>query len=698
MNTVFAYDTETAPIGPGLHSPPMACMTYQSSKMPNPGILHQSDPTAYRLFRTMLESPGVIIVGQYVAYDMCVCASKWPDLIPLIFDAYESNRVTDTKIREQLWDIALGIFRGYADERGVWRKNDYGLDGIARRRVGMQLKKDGWRLRYGEFINVPLDRWVEHAKTLIEDARARLEAGVKDKDLEAIVAGRPEEVIEYPLRDAEATLKVYQAQEAARQKEIAEGIGDPFVDQFRQAQHSFWTTLMSNWGARTREQGVIDLEVATERRIQELTADLVSWGLVRKDGSRDTKVATQRMLDVMGWRVEGDGYVKTRYDARPLRKTKGGGISLDRDACKESDDEILQDYGERAVMKAVQDKDVPMLRAGIIMPVHSRYDIVASGRTSSSSPNLQNLRRLIGIRECFIPRKGKVFAQADYPQLELHTLAQACYDLFGHSSIGDLINKGVDLHLAFAAKALGISYEEAVKNKKRKDVKTMRDIGKVFNFGRPGGLGTKVKKDGSEPTLIAFARKTYGVTITAEDLQEYERVWLGMCPEMQEYFAHVSRLTDNPRREARVVQLRSGRIRGGCTYTAACNTYFQGLGADAAKAAGFAITRACYVDRKSPLFGSRLVCMIHDEFIAEVPDDDRAHDAAFELARIMRDEANKWLPDCPFTEVEPQLMRLWSKEAEALFHPDTKRLVPWEPALAAWIKLAEGLRAISSQH
>lgn len=685
MATVFAFDTETKPIAPGCCAPPMACLTYQSSKMPAPAILHASDPAAYRLMRTMLESPGVCIVGQYVAYDMCVCAAKWPDLIPLIFDAYAADRVTDTKIREQLFDIALGIFRGYADERGVWRKNSYHLDDIARRRTGMALKKDGWRMRYGEFIDVPLSRWVEHAKTLMAEAQARIDAGVKDKDLEAIAAGRPEEVIEYPLRDAEATLRVYQAQEAARAKEIKEGIGDPFVDQFRQVRASFWLALMSNWGLRTHWQGYADLERATIKRLDELTDGLVTSGLVRRDGSRDTKAATQRMLEVMGWRVDGDGYKRTRDDARPLRKTKGGGISLDRDACKESDDELLEDYGERAVMKAVQDKDLPMLLAGISAPVHSRFDIVASGRTSSSKPNIQNLRRLVGIRECFIPRDGKVFAQADYPTLELRTLAQACYDLLGHSRLGDMINRGEDPHLAFAAELRGMSYEEAKKNKKRKDVDDARQIGKVFNFGSPGGLGAE--------KLCQFARKTYGVTIEVEQAKKYKQAWLATFPEMRDYFAHVSRLTDNPRKEARVLQLRSGRIRGGCTYTAACNTYFQGLGADAAKAAGFAITRACYTDRKSPLFGSRLVCMIHDEFILEVTDNDRAHDAAFELARIMKVEANKWLPDCPFVDVEPQLMRLWSKEAEPLYHPETKRLVPWEPELAAFIKLGEAVAA-----
>ncbi len=704
---VFAFDTETTLIRPGCHAPPMACLTWQfwTPDMNNTParILHGSDPLTRDIFKGVVEDPNALIVGQFVAYDMGVCGAAWPELVPSIFAAYRADRVVDTKIREQLWDIALGIFRGYPDEHGMWKKNSYDLGSIARRRAGITLKKDGWRLRYGEFLDIPVHQWPARATELMRDAKVLLDAGVKDKDLEAIVAGRPEEVVEYPLLDASSTLRVYLNQEQARQKEIRAGGDDPFADQFRQTRHSWWRALMSTWGCRTWEEGVRNLAAMTAREIDRLTAELVASGLVRADGTRDTKLATQRMLDVMGWTaIEKDG--DTKYEpiearkaddtVRPLRKTKGGGVSLDRDACKESEDSILIDYGNRAQLKAVQDKDVPMLMQGVYMPIHTRFDLVATGRASSSSPNVMNLRRLPGIREAFVPRVGKVFGQADYPQLELHTLAQACFDLIGYSRLGDMINRGEDPHLAFAAELLHITYDDAKKNKKRKDVDDARQVGKVFNFGSPGGLGSEPRKDGKEPTLITFARKTYRVAITLEELREYKRAWLATFPEMREYFAYIGKLTDNPKKEARVMQLRSNRIRGGCTYTAACNTYFQGLGADAAMAAGFEISFACYVDRSNVLFGSRPVGFYHDEFVTELDDDAYAHDKAHEMARIMKDEANKWIPDCPFTEVEPVLMRVLSKEAEAL-HVNG-RLVPWCPVLGGMIGFGKSLQARSA--
>ncbi len=677
--TVWAFDTETEAIRPGLRAPRMACLTWQTQADRGPQIVHGRD--ARPIFENALRDPSVIIAGHFVAFDMTVCAAAWPDLVPEIFDAYEENRVTCTMLREKLFDIATGRFRGFADERGVWRKHDYGLEGVAHRRAGVALRKDGWRRRYGEVLDLPLKDWPAYAATQKLIAIAAVEAGVKDKDLEAVANGDPNEILTYPLEDARATLAVYVSQEATR----ARCALDPFADEYRQAMSSMWKNLMTTWGVRTRAEGVEELRIQTEAEIERLTADLVAAGLVRKDGSRDTKAATARMLDVMGWRqVEEGKYEKIRDDARSLRKTKGGGISLDRDACKESDDPILVDYGDRAQLKAVADKDVPMLAAGTHYPVHPRIDIAASGRTTMSAPNLQNLRRLPGIREACVPREGYVFADADYPGLELRTLAQACFDLFGASTLGDMLNRGEDPHLAFAATLLEISYAEAKEHKKRKDVDDARQVGKVFNFGSPGGLGAE--------KLVLFARKTYGVTITVENAKKWKQVWLDTLPEMREFFAYVGQLTDNPAGLATIVQLRSKRIRGGAPFCAACNTWFQGLGADASNDAGFYIAKACYAEPKSPLYGSRTVNYVHDQFIAETKDDANAHDAAHELARIMMVRANAWLPNVPFLEgqIEPLLMRLWSKDAVPL-HDANGRLVPWEPALAGMLGMGKAI-------
>lgn len=704
----FSFDTETVATRPGCKAPPMACLTWQTPEMPRPDIVHGSDPAARRIFVEALENPRVELSGHFIAYDLAVCGAAWPDLVDPIFDAYLADRVTCTMLREKLFDIAAGHYRGFPDERGVWRKHSYDLGDVARRRAGIQLKKDGWRKRYGEVLHLPLDQWPVYAAEQQKIALAAVEAGVKDADLEAVAYGAPAEILIYPLEDARATLAVKLAQEEVRKRCDV----DPFADEFRQARASWWLNLMSTWGLRTRAEGVEMLRIQTEAALAELEAELVLAGLVRPDGSCDTKKAKARMLAVCGWertitKVEGTrkqtyAYKKLHDEARALRKTKSNDVSLDRDACKASEDDLLIDYGERGQLQAVASKDVPMLAAGTYYPVHTRIDLAGSGRITSSAPNVCNLRRLPGIREAFVPRDGWVFIQADYPGLELRTLAQACLDLFGRSELARMLNAGVDPHLVIAAKILGVAYDEAKKNKKRKDVDDARQIGKVFNFGAPGGLGSRPRKDGSDPTLVRFARKTYGVVLKVDQVQEFKKTWLETFPEMVEFHEYVGRITKG--REGTILQLRSGRIRGGCSFTAACNSYFQGLGADATKHAGFFVSQACYKEKRSPLFGSRIANYVYDEFILETPERRQgntwpeAQAAAFELSRILRERANEFIPDVPFAapDPEPLLMRLWSKDAEALF--DTAgNMVPWEPALASVISIGKAIAARPTQ-
>jgi hypothetical protein len=86
------------------------------------------------------------------------------------------------------------------------------------------------------------------------------------------------------------------------------------------------------------------------------------------------------------------------------------------------------------------------------------------------------------------------------------------------------------------------------------------------------------------------------------------------------------------------------------------------------------VSRACYAESASVLYGSRICNMIHDELIVEVTDDESAHDKAIELGRLMVLGANEFLPDVP-ARVEPLLARCWSKKSKPVFKDG--RLVPW---------------------
>ena len=706
---VVAFDTETNLIRPGRTAPPMTCMTWQEVELAGgqTGPVGEAQiclhSAAQIYLKAWLEDPEVLFVGHNVAFDMAVVCAEFPELIELVFAAYENDRVTDTMLRQKQLDIAAGCYRGMFGEAGKWIKLDYSLAVCAKRLAGMPIKKEGFRMFYAPFRNVTLNRWTEHARSVQARGQAWLDGsgdleldtlcaafGDREKfakEVAGMVAANPEEAVSYPLDDARATLACFLSQEEHAEEFLK--------DEFRQAQKAWWLHLTSAWGLRTNAAGVAALQMQTEHAAKDIEATLVAAGLVRPDGSRDTKLAKERMLLACGWQWDdGQGkYVALEERERdgtlkPLRLTDGGNgppqPQLDADACKASDDETLKLYAELTSLKAVLNKDVPALARAVIYPVHTRFDIAETSRTTSSNPNVQNWRTLFGIRECFVPRSGNVFFQADYSSFELCALAQRCLDLFGRSALADMLNAGIDPHSTFAAKLAGLSYADTHKAAKDKDhpnhdrAYSARQVAKAFDFGAPGGLGMKRKRDGSEATLITFARKGYGVEITHEELAGYGATWHETFPEMREYFAYVASLVDGDG-FATIVDPRSGAVRGGVRYTAACNDGFQRLAANAAGGAGFLISKACYVEKASPLYGARLVNFVHDEFIGEAPEV-RAAECGEELSRLMVIGASRWMPDVKLG-AEPCLMRVWSKDAKTL-RDGNGRLVAWSPDAA----------------
>jgi len=240
----------------------------------------------------------------------------------------------------------------------------------------------------------------------------------------------------------------------------------------------------------------------------------------------------------------------------------------------------------------------------------------------------------------------------------------------GKSELANALNSGLDPHLDFAAFLLGIPYAEAQRHKKCADIVAARQTGKIVNFGFPGGLGTM--------SLVKYAKKNYGVVLTQAQAKELKEQWLKKWPEMRLYFARIHALCNTESGKATIETLWTKRTRGRMSYCVACNYGFQALGADCAKHAAWLIAKAQYVEEHSPLYNTRTVAFVHDEFIVEAPDNDRAHDVACELARLMVEGANVYLPDVPIplSKMEPTLMRRWSKRAEPKFSVEG-RLIPW---------------------
>jgi len=634
-------------------------------------IAHHS--TALPILTQWLESE-CILVGQNIAFDMAVICAEWPKLLPLVVRAYDQNRVTDTMIRAKLLDIAGGLYAGWLDKSGKWYKPKYSLADLARRFSKRTLVKDGWRMFYAEFRDVPIQHWVEHAREVQDKYRPEFglaehnllldpdNSEVKQRyaDLKEMLTAPVERCIEYPIEDAVAALEVYECQ-LAHEKYLE--------NQWEQCRAAFRAHLQSCRGLKTDPVAVERLRAATVHAHVQVQERLQVVGIVRKDGTRDLKAAAAAMISACA--EEG---IEVRMTP-PSKKFPEGQVCLDADACAAADDPIMADYALITSYGNILSKDIPMLLAGAVVPVQSRIGLAATGRETSSGPNIYNLRGMtietdngdeLSVRPCFVARDGWDIAQADYPALELHTLGQSCLDLFGFSKLAEMLNSGIDPHTAFAANLEEISYEEAVERAKDKGW-LPRKIAKVFNFGKPGGMGDK--------KFVKYLANN-GIDVDLKMVVAYTKLWKATFPEMVELFRAAG---DACRTGSGTVDLpRSKRSRGGANYTAWCNTWFQGPGSDCTKRAAWMIMKACYVDQASPLYGSRIVAVVYDEFLVEIPRGPMQHEAAYELARLMRIGANELVPDVPFGEIEVLLMHAWHKKAEPAFDANG-RLIPWEP-------------------
>jgi len=666
-----ALDTETALTRRGLLAPPLACLTWKNAS--ERGIVHAKEAKEH--FVSILNSDE-LIVGFNIAYDMTVCCAEWPDLIPLVFEAYQADRITDVMYREKLRDIAEGTLEwGEDDETQERVYLSYNLEEVAYRRCRIKLNKGGWQLRFGELIDVPMSFW-------------------------------PLEAQQYAVMDAVATEAAFLDQE---REDIERGT-TYFEDQFRQARAYFWLQLMGCWGFHTELSAVREFARKAQLKYEQLRDELVHAGLVTKKTSSKTGITkftkkkkpvqdlvvaeklsegkqvqltktAMKRIDELEVALENE-YVPAKRASleRQIEKCLSS-VVTDKDVCGRAKNPLLKKYADLSHYEHMLTSDVPLLMLGTEYPIQGKFDLASTGRTKSTlhhglKGNTQNWSTSNGMRECVMPRPGCVFAIGDFAGFELRTWSQVCLWKFGQTRMGEMLNKGLDPHLEMASLILKIPYEQAkleFEQDPKGRVYLPRQTGKVGDFGLPGGLGAD--------RLVDYARTSYNVILTREEAVDLKDHWLNAWPEAQLYLNEGTRFMDAKERQC--VQYISNRVRGWQRpkFTEYLNSFFQGLAADAAKNAGFLIAYACYADTSSVLYGSRPCMFIHDEFVVEVKDDQYASDKAHELARLMELGASPFLPDIP-PVVEPVLARRWSKAAKPI-KDSGGRLVPWEPKAKA---------------
>jgi len=398
-----------------------------------------------------------------------------------------------------------------------------------------------------------------------------------------------------------------------------------------QAQAAWGLHLTSARGVRTDAARVAALDAALQRTIDQQGAIARCAGFLRSDGSKDRKAGLAAV----------------------------GGDSLTRQDMRDSDNPGLVALADVDEARKIQSTYLPWLREAAAGPVHPRYTVlVESGRTSSWSPNIQQLPRSGGVRECLTPRPGYCFVVADLSVAEMVCLAQVLLSLYGSSKMADALRRGLDLHLLTASSILHRSYEDTVAAFVAGDekVKKTRQLAKGVNFGAAGGLGS--------------ARLAEMLDVKEAEATKLKQAWVATYPELQTYFGDLSAITRGG--GYRLVHPLTGYVRAGLDFTSAANHYFQHLCSAGAKQALYLVAAACY-SGDGPLSGCHPWAFVHDEIVLEVPIGQQT-EAAAELERLMVDGFATACPDVP-VKVEALATMQWVKGAKRVMDGD--RLAVW---------------------
>jgi DNA polymerase I len=298
------------------------------------------------------------------------------------------------------------------------------------------------------------------------------------------------------------------------------------------------------------------------------------------------------------------------------RKTATGQISTNRAVLEELAQtyelpRLIIEYRELDKLKATYTDALPPL-IGPDGRIHSELNqtVTATGRLSSSNPNLQNIpiRTELGrrIRRAFVPDKGNLFVAADYSQLELRLLAHVTRD----EQMLDAFQKNEDIHERTARLVFGARTKDELKEKRR--------FAKIVNFAiayavEPFGLSQRVGISRKEAKQV---------------IEDYYRTYSGVRRYMEEIPAQA--------REAGLVRSLYGRIRpvpaindrnANLRFRAereAINMPIQGTASDIVKIAMLKVDEALRAEGLK----ARMVMQVHDELLVEAPKKEAASAAA----------------------------------------------------------------------
>ncbi|MBL8164220.1 MAG: DNA polymerase I [Anaerolineae bacterium] len=267
----------------------------------------------------------------------------------------------------------------------------------------------------------------------------------------------------------------------------------------------------------------------------------------------------------------------------------------------------LLEHRELTKLKGTYADALPELINPLTGRVHTSYNQTgaATGRLSSSNPNLQNIpiRTELGreIRRGVIAPPGMLLLSVDYSQVELRILAHLSQD----ATLLEAFAQGQDIHAATAAKVYGIPLESVTKDQ--------RGFAKRVNFGLIYGMGPhRLARDSN---------------LTFSEARNFIRTYFDRLPGVERYLEETKQrarreplktLFGRPRAFSTLMNPESRASEIQAQERVAINMPIQGSAAD--------IMRRAMIDVHAALgrsrLGARIVLQVHDELVLEVPEDE----------------------------------------------------------------------------
>ena len=399
----------------------------------------------------------------------------------------------------------------------------------------------------------------------------------------------PKEIVDYACEDADVTLRLYPILKEEMEKYEVTSV-------FTHIEMPLLPVLarMERNGVRLDTAALEETGRNFTERMQQLETDIYELA-----GHEFTITSPKQVGVVL--------FDELQISAK-VKKTKTGQYSTSEEVLESLRDKhpIVEKILQHRALKKLLSTYVEALPK-LIHPqtghIHTSFNqaVTATGRLSSSNPNLQNIpvRGEDGreIRRAFVPEEGEVFFSADYSQIELRIMAHLSED---EHMVADF-NSGLDIHAATAARIFHKPIEEVDRDERRK--------AKTANFG------------------IIYGISAFGLSermgVSRGEAKELIENYFATYPKVREYMnesieraKQTGYITTQFGRRRYLADINAGNatVRGYAERNAV-NAPIQGTAADIIKLAMVAIDRRLREEKLQ----TRMILQVHDELNFSVP-------------------------------------------------------------------------------